>query len=344
MVDLDWQPIMDSVEGSFSVELPTQWSHDVRLLRFGTEQRRVVQSAAPDDSVRLFGHDPELPTCFEPASGMFVQPPLQQLATYVSADRFLADYVQRRFGEAPGLRFDGLRPERELADAIMRRGVEQGISTVATSASARLGFTENGRKVQVLLLGSTTSIGAFWMPDVAGVFCTGDPEEYRDLLLRVLMSERTNPQWRMIQNQNFANTMAANQQQSDAMLGMMQRGHEQRMGNIAQAGAANTQLHQQRMDTSAAGHAAYLDRLNQPAATSQVPGLDEQHSFINAIREEETVRTASGEDVQVDAGADRYFVDESNRRWVGTVGAADEQDLRAAGIDPDDFQEGQVRR
>ena len=41
------------------------------------------------------------------------------------------------------------------------------------------------------------------------------------------------------------------------------------------------------------------------------------------MREEETVRTASGDDVQVDAGADRYFVDERNRTWVGAPEDAD---------------------
>lgn len=343
MVDLDWQQIMDSAEGSFGVELPAGWSHDVRLVRFGVEQRRVVQAAAPDGSVRLFGHDPELPTCFEPSSGMFVQPPLQQLASFLSADRFLADYVQRRFGAAPGLRFDGLTPERELADEAMRRGTEQGISTMVMAASARFVFMDNDQRVDVLLIGLTTSIGAFWMPDVAGVFCTGDAMEYREVLVRVMKSERTNPHWRTMQNQNVANAMAANQQQSEAMLATMQRGHEQRMGDIAQAGAANTQRHQDRMDTAAAGHAAFVERLNQPASRTDAAGLDQQHSIINAVREEETVRTASGEDVQVAAGSDRYFVDEANRTWVGAPDSVQGNDFRAAGLDPDDYQEGQVR-
>ena len=50
------------------------------------------------------------------------------------------------------------------------------------------------------------------------------------------------------------------------------------------------------------------------------------------------------EDIQVDAGADRYFVDEHNRRWVGAQGNVDANDFRAAGLNPADYQEGQIRR
>ncbi len=35
---------------------------------------------------------------------------------------------------------------------------------------------------------------------------------------------------------------------------------------------------------------------------------------------------------------------ERNRRWVGTSGSVDGNDFRAAGLNPDDFQEGQIRR
>ncbi len=343
MTAAEWQSVTEVNEGSFSVDLPAGWKHDVRMLRFGTEQRRIVQATAPDGSAQLFGHDPELPSYFEPSSGMFVTPPLQQLAPYVNAERYLADYLRVRFGGLPGFRLDGVRTEPELAAEAIRRGAEQGINALVTAVSARF----ECQQFQGLLICSTLSMGVVWIPDVAGVLCTaGEVEQYRELLLRVCTSERTNPQWRAVQNQQFANTMALNRQQEAAWMNLSQSLHAQRMGDIAAAGAANTQIHNERMRTADAAHASFLDRLNQPMATgaAEPSGLDPQHSWMNMMREEETVRTGSGDDVQVDAGADRYFVDERNRRWVGASGSADANDFRAAGLNPDDFQEGQIRR
>ncbi len=143
----------------------------------------------------------------------------------------------------------------------------------------------------------------------------------------------------------FANQQAINAQQSAMWTNLNQTMHNQRMGDIAAAGAANTAIHQQRVAMGEASTAAFLDRLNSPVAQRHRSArADPQHSWINMIREEETVRTASGEDVQVDAGADRYFVDERNRRWVGATGSVDANDFRAAGLNPDDYQEGQIRR
>lgn len=345
MTATEWQAVTEANEGSFTVDLPAGWNHDVRMLRFGTEQRRVVQAAAPDGTVQLFAHDPELPSYYEPASGMFVTPPLQQLAPYVNAEGYVSDYLRVRFGALPGFRVDGIRAEPEIAAQAMRRGTQQGINSLVTAVSARFGWDG----FQALLIGSTASMGPLWIADVAVLLCTtGDVEQYRETLLRVCTSERTSPQWRAMQNQQFASTMAFNRQQDALRLNQLQNLHLQRMGDIAAAGAANTQLHEERMRTADAAHASFLDRLNQPFASDggagEPPGLDPQHSLINAIREEETVRTASGEDVQVDTGADRYFVDERNRRWVGASGSADANDFRAAGLNPDDYQEGQIRR
>lgn len=343
MTATEWQAVAEANEGSFTVDLPAGWKHDVRMLRFGTEQRRVVQAASPDGTVQLFAHDPELPSYYEPGSGMFVSPPLQQVAPYINAEGYVSDYLRARFGGLPGFRLEGIRPEPEIAATTMRRGTEQGINSLVTAVSARFGC----QGFEALLIGSTTSMGPLWIADVAVLLCTaGDVEQYRETLLRVCGSERTNPQWRAVQNQQFASTMAFNRQQDALRLNQLQDLHAQRMGDIAAAGAANTRLHDERMRTADAAHASFLERLDRPFAgdaDGRPPGLDPQHSWINMVREEETVRTASGEDVQVDAGADRYFVDERNRRWVGATGSADANDFRAAGLNPDDYREGQVR-
>ncbi len=345
MTALEWQSVTDANEASFTVDLPAGWSHDVRLLRVGPALRRVVRAVSPDGSLRLSLHDPDLPDFYEPWSGMFVQQGVQQLAGYVSAEVFLPQYLSQRFGAAPGLRVDPVHAEPELVEATQRRAVEYGVQVRCTGASARFGFTDQGHAVEALAIASTNSFGPSWMADVCILFATGG-EPDPALLHRAMYSERTSQQWQAGQNQLFANQQAINAQQSAMWTNLNQTMHNQRMGDIAAAGAANTAIHEQRVAMGEASTAAFLDRLNQPVAGggTESPGLDAQHSWVNMMREEETVRTASGEDVQVDAGADRYFMDERNRRWVGTSGSVDANDFRAAGLNPDDFQEGQIRR
>ncbi|MFT3832363.1 MAG: hypothetical protein QM711_03440 [Micropruina sp.] len=345
MTATEWRSVADVNEASFTVDLPAGWSHDVRLLRVGPAQRRVVRAVSPDGSLRLSLHDPDLPDFYEPSSGMFIQPGVHQLAGYVDAEAFLPQYLSQRFGAAPGFRAGAVQPEPELVQATHQRAAEAGVRLRCTAASARFGFTDQGRTVEALGFVSTNSFGPSWMADVCVLFVTGGGEPDRALLLKAMYSERTSPQWRAAENQLFANQQAINAQQSAAWMNLNTTMHNQRMGDIVAAGAANTAIHEQRVAMGEASTASFLNRLNQPSGgTADSPGLDAQHSWINAMREEETVRTASGDDVQVDAGADRYFVDERNRRWVGASGSADANDFRAAGLNPDDYQEGQIRR
>ena len=344
----EWQSVADANEASFVVDLPVGWSSDVRLLRVGPALRRVVRAVSPDGAQRLSLHDPDLPDFYEPSSGMFVQPGVHQLAAYVDAAAFLPQYLTQRFAAAPGLRVGPVQSEPELVEATQRRAAEYGVRVRCTAASARFGFRDQSGAVEALAFVSTTSFGPSWMADPCALFAVGG-EPDRALLLRAIHSERTNQQWQAGQNQLYANQQANNAQESAMWMNASQAMHNQRMGDIAAAGAANTAIHEQRVAMGEASTAAFLNRLNQPMPTMptpgpDAPGLDQQHSSINAIREEETLRTASGEDIQVDAGADRYFVDEHNRRWVGASGSVDANDFRAAGLNPDDYQEGQIRR
>lgn len=350
MTDPQWQVIVDAAEGSFSVELPAGWQHEVRMVRIGPEQRRIVQAQSPDGSVRVIGHDPDLPSFLEPG-GMIPGSPMQQIGTYVTADVFLQNYLQARFAGQPGFRFDGMRPEPDVVELIVRKLAAQGIDSRASVVSVRFGFQQPGPSgtpiaVEALLMLSTISMGFLWLPEVAAVFCSsGEVERYRELLFHVTRSEQTNQQWRNAQNQLFASQQQFNFQQDQMRMNQMTNLHNQRMGDIAAAGAANTAIHNQRIATSEASTAAFVGRINQPAPSGfEGAGLDQQHSWMNMMREEETVRTASGDDVQVDAGADRYFIDERNRTWVGAPENADANDFRAAGLNPDDYQEGQIRR
>lgn len=349
MSSITWQRMVDGVEGAFSVEVPGGWQADVRSIRSGMTVRRVVRAVSPDGLTRLSLHDPDIPDFIEPMQG-FAMPPLQQTASYVAAEVFVPQYLQQRFGRAPGLRLDPPQQELELAQATVRLGASRGINSQCSSVTQRFGFTDNGAPVDALVLGATTSFGALWVADVGILFVTGGRPD-RNLLLHAMLSEQSNQQWQAGQNQLFANQRAINTQNDLAWQATMNAGHQQRMGDIAAAGAANTAIHEQRVAMGEASTAAFLNQLNQPTQTwdsgpsgSDAPALDQQHSIINSIREEETIRTSSGEDVQVEAGADRYFVDEYNRTWVGAQGNVDANDFRAAGLNPDDYHEGQIRR
>ncbi len=348
MAEQQWQRLVDSVEGAFSLEVPAGWQGDVRTLRVGQLTRRAVRAVSPDGSVRLSLHDPDLPAFYEPSSGMFVTPGVHQLMPFVPAETFLPQYLQQRFGAAPGFTIGAVVDEPDLVRDTVQRAAERGFQVRPTAASAEFSFTDQGRPVAALMMCSTTSFGPTWAADVFAVFAVGGSRPDRALLLHALLSERTNAQWQAGENQLFANQQAINAQQSQQWMNVMTQGHNQRMGDIAAAGMANTAMHNDRMAMGQAATDAYLDRLNQPVAGfadgGGEPGLDQQHQSINAIREEETVRTASGDDVQVEAGADRYFVDERNRTWVGAQGNVQANDFTAAGLNPDDYQEGQIRR
>lgn len=345
----DWQTVVDAAEGAFSVELPAGWRHEVRLVRAGAARRRIVQAESPDGSLRLLGHDPEIPDFFEPSSGFFPSPPISVLAGYQTADVFVQQYLQQRFGPAPDFSVSGLQAEPELEQVVQQKLAQGGVNGRSSVVTARFGYTDRGRPITGLVLCVTMTFGIAWHADIAALFSTGDVGEHRDLLLHVAGSEKTSSQWQAGENQLFANQQELNRQNDQQWMNVMTQGHNQRMGNIAAAGAANTAIHNQRVAMGEASTAAYLNQLNQPfqgvpsGAGGDGPGLDQQHSIINGIREEETIRTASGEDVQVEAGADRYFVDEHNRTWVGAQGNVDANDFRAAGLDPDKFQEGQIR-
>jgi hypothetical protein len=347
MAEQQWQRLVDSVEGAFSLEVPAGWQGDVRTLRVGQLTRRAVRAVSPDGSVRLSLHDPDLPAFYEPSSGMFVTPGVHQLMPFVPAETFLPQYLQQRFGAAPGFTIGAVVDEPDLVRDTVQRAAAHGYQVRPTASSAEFSFTDQGNQVAALMMCSTTSFGPTWAADVFAVFAVGGGRPDRALLLHALRSERTNDQWQAGENQLFANQQMINAQQSQQWMNVMTQGHNQRMGDIAAAGMANTAMHNDRMAMGKASTDAYLDRLNQPVAgvdAGAAPGLDQQHAIINGIREEETVHTASGDDVQVDAGVDRYFVDERNRTWVGAQGNVQANDFTAAGLNPDDYQEGQIRR
>ena len=247
MTEATWTPVVDSVEGAFSVELPTGWQADVRTLRVGPLTLRAVRAVSPDGATRLSLHDPDLPAFYEPSSGMMVTPGVHQLMPFVPAGQFLPQYLQQRFGAAPGFSVAAVVDEPDLVRDTVQRAAERGYQVRPTAASAEFSFTDQGSTVAALMMCSTTSFGPTWAADVFAVFAVGGSRPDRALLLHALRSERTNAQWQAGENQLFANQQAINQQQSNAWMATMQAGHNQRMGDIAAAGAANTAIHQQRV-------------------------------------------------------------------------------------------------
>ena len=140
MAEQQWQRLVDSVEGAFSLEVPAGWQGDVRTLRVGQLTRRAVRAVSPDGSVRLSLHDPDLPAFYEPSSGMFVTPGVHQLMPFVPAETFLPQYLQQRFGAAPGFTIGAVVDEPDLVRDTVDPNRWTGTLTIGGNDAGQLRF------------------------------------------------------------------------------------------------------------------------------------------------------------------------------------------------------------
>ena len=130
----------------------------------------------------------------------------------------------------------------------------------------------------------------------------GDFETDKSQFLASAMSEEENPQW----EQYRASVSQRRQQQQIAQ-------HQQRMRNNQIAFEQHQNNMRQRSAAMDASHQQFMDNLR-GTSTSYGGGYssDASHnSFINMIREEETVNY-NGNSYQVDAGADQYWMNSNN--------------------------------
>jgi hypothetical protein len=147
---------------------------------------------------------------------------------------------------------------------------------------------------------------------------------YHPLLMRVLNSGRTDPEWKAQEQTRHEQRMAQmrqNHQNQIASWNASNRRHEMRMKAIQDAGDASMR--------------------NWYA--NQAVGESNHRGFLNYISEEHTV-VAGGKAFQVDNSHQKYFVNRADNSYVGTDSTASLDDLRKMGIDPSGYEEARIKR
>lgn len=343
-----WLTISDGNENAFTLQMPGGWQNQAALVRVYDQVRNAVTSRSPDGGTLLFVGDPSLPTFLEPGT-MPATSPMTQVHPFVPADVFFRQNVCQRYGHRTGFHLTSIGPspafERFLQDGARKHGGNIGI----TAARIAFDYINNGVTMHTLLHGISLSYGEFWIPDASGIITRGDPTRFEDMLIWMAGSYQTNPQWRQNQDQQHAQKMIQIQTNHQSAVSAMQSGHQGRMDAIRQTGAANTQIFHERQAAIDANHQAFRNAIRQPVynAYSGDGGQNgaSHERFINYIRGEETVVGAGGQNYQVEAGQDRYYVNASDNTYIGTDGAVERDDLHARfGVNPEGYEEARVRK
>ncbi len=334
-----WVTITDMSENSFSVDMPQGWTNAALLHRIQGGPRSLVTAVSTDKNTVIYLGDPRLPTYTTPGSGLdapyrqFNIKYPYQIAAYVPAETYFSNYLQKHFGQMEGFRiiekFDNL-PLLEL----QRKEMEKvKINANVTNASYRFQYTSNGRTIHGELNGMVMSFGQMWIPEVSGFCTSGDPRKVSDMMVKMIQSKVTNPQWRAEQDAKHQQTMNTIEQNTQRMT----QQHQQRMANIQRSAAA----HQQRM----ADLQQAADARNEQWRRNQ-ESQDVQHEkFLNVIKGEHTVKDSEGNTYQVDNNHDKYFIDKTNNTYIGTDATKTLDDLRQIQhINIDNFENVQIIR
>ncbi len=343
-----WITVSDPAEGAFTVQMPGGWHNEARTVRIGGTPRSLLSATRPDGGAFLFSGDANLSAFTEPAAvpyGML----LPNIHPYAPADEFFAWYVRERYGRMLNFRVTEMTrdvaTERKNSDMARQYGMNLQITAVVVSFE----YDDNGATVRARFRGNTVSYGSTWVPDVSGVMTnSGDPAPFDALLTYMVDSYQTASQWRQMQDQSHAQTMAQNATHHQNTMATMQAGHQARMDGITQSGAANTARHNDRMAQSAASHQQFLQTLHQPnppTATEESYGDASHERFMNYIKDQETVVDAGGDTYSVETGSERYFVNKNDGTYIATDAFTEQADLRSRhGVNPDDYVQTQIRR
>ncbi len=334
-----WMSVNDMTENSFSIQMPEGWQNAALLHRKWSTPRSLVTAVSPDKNTVIYLGDPGLPVYTFPNSQMEnqyrqlgMQSPFPSMK-YRNAENYFSEYIQKRFGNLEGFRilekFDNKPVLELLAKEIKKLTFKVDVTTV----SYRFEYKSKGRTIHGLLNGSTVAVGEMWQPEVSG-FCTaGDPGNADGMLIKMMQSRESNPQWQKDQEAKHQQTMAMIEHNTQQMT----RQHEQRMANIRSSSAA----HQQRMADMQQQH----EQWNQSWQQNQASQEAQHEKFLNTIKGEHTVRDNEGNTYQVDNSQQKYYVDKTNNTYIGADGTTTIDDLRKIkGINIDNFEEVQIIR
>jgi hypothetical protein len=329
----------DPVENAFTVAVPEGWSSVAYSAGQFDAHREVVNSVSPDGRTVLFMGDGKIPNYWNPATAT---PVIQEFAEaldfmelqpYTPAEDYFTLYADRKFGQLPGYEFIGVTTDHELVNGLQQSFINAGMSVpVMNAAQVRFDYAIEDTKMHGLLVGVTMDAGYTWQAEVNGLSTDRNVEDYLPMLVAMSNSKTSNPEFAARSAANHQQTMAQMQEFSNQMTAQ----HNSNMAQIAASAAA----HQNRMQAIWASNDANIQRYNDRMAS----GDNIQRNFLNYINDEETVQAPTGQTYQVATGYQNYYVNKNDNSYVGgDINFGDTQ-LRQMGLNPDDYQQVQIKK
>lgn len=321
--------LRDPVEDGFTIQLPKGWHNLAYTARSFDISYFIMQTASPDGNSVIFSGDPSIPMFFTPDGPTAEMAhlnsrynPLIRVAPLASAEQFTPDYVKRKFGKLEGFELVSTKQSPEIVDRLNAQMQKSGFRMDASAAVVHFRFKQGAKTMNTLLYGHVLSQPGIWTFGMSGIASANDPQKLYDLLIKIVDSVKTNPEWRAKQDAIHQQKMAQIAAQGRlAMQGMAER-HQIRMNAIRAQGDASMK--------------AYYDRSN---------ASDLQHrNFLNYINDETTVVNSAGKAFQVTNSYQRYYMHKGNGTYVGGDSTTDLESLRRMGFNPDDYEEVKVRR
>lgn len=323
----------DPVENAFTVNVPEGWDSVAYSSGDLNFSRNMVSSVSPDGKTVIFVGDPKLPMYWSPE---WVNPQFQTVVdvieywetkAYEPAETYLPDYVTRKFGELPGFEITSVAPEPDLLADMEQGFASTGSPFSVSTAEVRFEYEASGTPIHATVVGWSMNGGQSWMSDVYGLATDRDIEQYRPMLIDMVKSIRTTPEYSARSRANHEQSMA----QIQAFGEELTRQHNANMAWIQQSAAA----HQARMEAIwAQGDASMQNYYNRMDSMDHT-----QRDFLNYINEEETVSGGSTGTRQVATGATNYWVNKNDGTYVGgDINFGDAQ-LRQMGLNPNDYEQ-----
>ncbi|MBC8063973.1 MAG: hypothetical protein H7Y17_04025 [Chlorobia bacterium] len=324
--------VRDPVENAFTVQMPKGWRNLAYMERAYDITHEVLTSESPDGNTVIWAGDPAQPMFFKPhiPNAQFIAMnikynPLMKFSEYIPANQYFTDYTKRKFGKLSGFEFLGVEDDPKGREINLKRLRDSGQSIPIECVITRFRFKEKGKTMTVMVKGVTGNLEGYWVANSGGISTNGNPEDYHDMLTNISRTYKIEPSWTALQA----------------------RRNEQAMEEIRRRGRENMQTlqdmanrHQIRMNAIRAQGDASMKAYYERDAAS-----DRSHrNFLNMINEETTVAGPDGKSHQVSNAYERYYMHKRTGKYVGGDAHFDQDSLRKAGLNPDDYDEVRVKR
>lgn len=340
--------------GTFTVELPQGWQHQVATVPRDLGPSRVFNSHSPDGGTTIYGNDPDL-LPRQTGFGSFFS------GGNPRGEPFAGQYVTGRFGRMPGFRILGTRTSAPFAQ-LMQRSAQRSNAPLAWLDAVEIAaeFQQDGRRMTVAALVGAFEMPMVWSSQVMLVVSDAEAIDYVPALLHMYDSFKLTAAGQQAVAADQAMRQQAHQatmNQIQASTAAMTAGHQQRMSSIQTQGAAfqaqmreRQEVFDQGVDSwraqqaaSDRGHAGYMAGMReQPSYGAAAPEGSDHRTFINTMKEEETVVDRDGWEHQVEAGPDKWYYNKHQEKFIGLDQHDDIHDV--PGINPDDWDETPIQR